>query len=134
MGRSFSGPLCNQFKSQNRNSCVSRTRPSDLCNGRYVLEGMFAHAFPQFKFILQFLLKIIQEECQIILIASAWSKQTSFIDPMNLSCSRPIQLPLKQDLLSQFKGKAVHSNPDPLPLPGKVSEGKTFLNSNHTYL
>jgi hypothetical protein len=38
-------------------------------------DGMFAYAFPPFRFLLQVLLKIKQSDCKIILIAPVWPKQ-----------------------------------------------------------
>lgn len=95
-------------------------------------EGMFAYAFPPFRLLLRVLLKISQEKCRIILIAPAWPKQAWFPDLLRLSCARPLQLPLKPDLLSQFRGKVVHPNPETLHLhawllSGKDSDRKAFL-------
>jgi hypothetical protein len=50
-------------------------------------DGMFAYAFPPFRFLLQVLLKIKQSDCKIILIAPAWPKQAWF---------PPISRPLHQ--------------------------------------
>ena len=41
-------------------------------------DGMFAYAFPPFRFLLQVLLKIKQLDCKIILIAPAWPDKHSF--------------------------------------------------------
>jgi hypothetical protein len=40
-------------------------------------DGMFAYAFPPFRFLLQVLLKIKQSDCKIILIAPAWPRQVT---------------------------------------------------------
>ena len=72
---------------------------------------MFAYAFPPFRFLLQVLLKIKQSDCKIILIAPAWPKQAWFPELLLLSCARPLKLPFRRDLLSQFKGKVVPPRP-----------------------
>jgi hypothetical protein len=74
-------------------------------------DGMFVYAFPPFCFLLQVLLKIMQSDCKIILIAPAWPKQAWFPELLLLSCARPLKLPFRRDLLSQFKGKVIHPRP-----------------------
>jgi hypothetical protein len=41
-------------------------------------EGMFAYAFPPFRFLAPVLHKITGEKCRIIVIAPAWPKQAWF--------------------------------------------------------
>jgi hypothetical protein len=41
-------------------------------------EGMFAYAFPPFRFLSPVLHKITGEKCRIIVIAPAWPKQAGF--------------------------------------------------------
>ena len=79
-------------------------------------EGMFAYAFPPFRFLSAVLRKIAIEQCLIILIAPAWPKQAWFPDLLRLSCTHPQALPVRQNLLSQFKGKILHHNPEKLHL------------------
>ena len=79
-------------------------------------DGMFAYTFPPFRFLLQVLLKIKQSDCKIILIAPAWPRQAWFPELLLLSCARPLKLPFRRDLLSQFKGKVVHPRPESLHL------------------
>jgi hypothetical protein len=43
-------------------------------------DGMFAYAFPPFRFLLQVLLKIKQSDCKIILIAPALASYTIPVD------------------------------------------------------
>ena len=62
-------------------------------------DGMFAYAFPPFRFLLQVLLKIKQSDCKIILIAPAWPRQAWFPELLLLSCARPLKLPLVSYLL-----------------------------------
>ena len=95
-------------------------------------DGMFTYAFPPFRFLLQVLLKIKQSDCKIILIAPAWPRQAWFPELLLLSCARPLKLPFRRDLLSQFKGKVVHSRPESLHLhawllSGRESVRKAFL-------
>jgi hypothetical protein len=63
--------------------------------------GMFAYAFPPFRFLLQVLLKIKQSDCKIILIAPAWPRQAWFPELLLLSCARPLKLSFRRDLLSR---------------------------------
>ncbi|VDI09351.1 Hypothetical predicted protein [Mytilus galloprovincialis] len=79
-------------------------------------DGMFAYAFPPFRFLSQVLRKISAEQGLIILIAPAWPKQAWFPDLLHLSCARPLVLPVRHNLLSQFKGKILHPNPEKLHL------------------
>ncbi|VDI47075.1 Hypothetical predicted protein [Mytilus galloprovincialis] len=72
-------------------------------------DGMFAYAFPPFRFLSQVLRKISAEQGLIILIAPAWPKQAWFPDLLHLSCARPLVLPVRHNLLSQFKGKILSS-------------------------
>ncbi|CAG2235415.1 unnamed protein product [Mytilus edulis] len=51
-------------------------------------DGMFAYAFPPFRFLSQVLRKISAEQGLIILIAPAWPKQAWFPDLLHLSCYR----------------------------------------------
>ncbi|CAG2218948.1 unnamed protein product [Mytilus edulis] len=51
-------------------------------------DGMFAYAFPPFRFLSQVLRKISAEQGLIILIAPAWPKQAWFPDLLHLSCAQ----------------------------------------------
>jgi hypothetical protein len=95
-------------------------------------EGVFAYAFPLFIFLAPVLHKITGEKCRIIDIAPAWPKQAWFANLLRLSCARPLVLPLKQNLLSQFKGGLIHLSPERLHLhawflSGIISDRKAFL-------
>lgn len=95
-------------------------------------EGMFAYAFPPFRCLAPILHKITGEKCRIIVIAPAWPKQAWFANLLRLSCARPLVLPLKRNLLSQFKGGVVHLSPERLHLhawflSGIISDRKAFL-------
>jgi hypothetical protein len=50
-------------------------------------KGMFAYAFPPFRFLSQVLQKVARESCKIILIAPALPKQAWFTDLLRLSCA-----------------------------------------------
>ncbi|CAG2208129.1 unnamed protein product [Mytilus edulis] len=63
-------------------------------------DGMFAYAFPPFRFLSQVLRKISAESRLIILIAPAWPKQAWFPDLLHLSCARPLVLPVEIKFLS----------------------------------
>jgi hypothetical protein len=90
-------------------------------------DGMFAYAFPPFRFLLQVLLKIKQSDCKIILIAPVWPKQAWFPKRLLLSCARPLKLPFRRDLLSQFKGKVVHPRPESLHLHAWLLSGRDYV-------
>ncbi|CAG2215350.1 unnamed protein product [Mytilus edulis] len=89
-------------------------------------DGMFAYAFPPFRFLSQVLRKISAEQGLIILIAPAWPKQAWFPDLLHLSCARPLVLPVRHNLLSQDKS-SVTLLTDPAflaknQIPGRGSE------------
>lgn len=88
-------------------------------------EGMFAYAFPPFRFLAPVLHKISVEQCKIIVIAPAWPRQAWFPDLLRLSCALPLALPLRQDLLSQCKGSVVHQSPGNLNLHAWLLSGIT---------
>jgi len=90
-------------------------------------DEMFAYAFPPFRFLLQVLLKIKQSDCKIILIAPAWPRQAWFPELLLLSCARPLKLPFRRDLLSQFKGKVVHPRPESLHLHAWLLSGRDYV-------
>jgi hypothetical protein len=92
---------------------------------------MFAYAFPPFRFLSQVLQKVARESCKLIRIAPAWPKQAWFTDLLRLSCTRPLLLPLRVNLLSQLKGRIMHPNPENLHLhawllSGRESDRKVF--------
>jgi hypothetical protein len=94
-------------------------------------KGMFAYAFPPFRFLSQVLQKVARESCKLIRIAPAWPKQAWFTDLLRLSCTRPLLLPLRVNLLSQLKGRIMHPNPENLHLhawllSGRESDRKVF--------
>jgi hypothetical protein len=100
-------------------------------------KGIFAYAFPPFRFLSQVLQKVARESCKIILIAPAWPKQAWFTDLLRLSCARPLHLPLRVNLLSQLKGRIMHPIPESLHLhawllSGRESDRKVFLSEQPT--
>ena len=64
-------------------------------------EGMFAYAFPPFRFLAPVLHKITGEKCRIIVIAPARPKQAWLANLLCLSCARPLVLPFKRNLSSK---------------------------------
>ncbi|VDI40126.1 Hypothetical predicted protein [Mytilus galloprovincialis] len=97
-------------------------------------DGMFAYAFPPFRFMSKVLRKISADQGLIILIAQALPKQAWFPDLLHLSSARPLVLPVRHHLLSQIKGKILHPNPEKLHLfawllSGIASRREVFLNA-----
>jgi hypothetical protein len=65
-------------------------------------------------------------------IHSAWPRQSWFPDLLLLSCAKPLRLPLRGDLLSQFNGKKLHQGLEKLHLharllSGRLSDREAFL-------
>jgi hypothetical protein len=56
-------------------------------------EGMFAYAFPSFRYLAPVLHKITGEKCMIIVITPDWPKQAWFANLLRLSCARALVLP-----------------------------------------
>jgi hypothetical protein len=69
------------------------------------------------------------ETNRIIVIAPAWPKQAWFANLLRLSCARPLVLPLKRNLLSQFKGGVVHLSPERFHL---VEGARPFTSNRKT--
>lgn len=95
-------------------------------------KGMFSYMFPPFRLLPRILYKIRKDGCKTILIAPAWPRQSWFPDLLQLSCANPLCLPLRKDLLSQFKGRKLHSGVQLLRLhawmlSGQESEREAFL-------
>ena len=74
---------------------------------------LHAYAFPPTNLISSILVKIIQSQCRIVLIAPFWPQRPWFSELLQLLVSAPIRLPLFPRLLTQSKGKFLHQN---LPL------------------
>ena len=113
MGVSTCRSVCD--KSQLQTPSVTDPKAYAVDAMSFPWEGMFAYAFPPFRFLSAVLRKISVEQCLIILIAPAWPKQAWFPD-LRLSCAHPLALPVRHNLLSQFKGKILHPNPEKLHL------------------
>ena len=65
-------------------------------------------------------------------LAPAWPRQSWFPDILLLSCAKPLRLPLRGGLLSQFKGKKLHQGLVKLHLhawllSGRQSDREVFL-------
>jgi hypothetical protein len=109
---------------------VSNPRPESLGSGcnDHLWKGMFNYIFTSFCLLH----KIREDGCKTILIAPAWPRQSWFPDLLLLSCAKPLRLPLKGDLLSQFKGKKLHQGLEKLHLhawllSGRLSDKEAFL-------
>ena len=95
-------------------------------------KGMFNYIFPSFRLLHRILHKIREDGCKTILIAPAWPRQSWFPDLLLLSCAKPLRLPLRGDLLSQFKGKKLDQGLEKLHLhtwllSGRLSDREAFL-------
>ncbi|CAG2235591.1 NVL [Mytilus edulis] len=95
-------------------------------------KGMFSYMFPPFRLLPKILHKIQRDLCKTILIAPAWSRQSWFPELLLLCCAKPLCLPLREDLLSQFKGRKLHQGLENLHLhawllSGIPSEREAFL-------
>ena len=77
---------------------------------------MFNNIFPPFRLLQRILHKIREDGCKTILRAPAWPRQSRFPDLLLLSCAKPLRLPLRGDILSQFKGKKLHQGLEKLHL------------------
>jgi hypothetical protein len=125
--------VCHQFELQTGDICISNPRPESLgsgCNDSW--KEMFNYIFPPFRLLHRILHKMREDGCKTILIAPAWSRQSWFPDLLLLSCAKPLRLPLRGDLLSQFKGKKLHQGLEKLHLhawllSGRLSDREAFL-------
>jgi hypothetical protein len=91
-------------------------------------KGMLNYIFPPFRLLH----KIIEDGCKTILIAPAWPRQSWFPDLLLLSCTKPLHLPFRGDLLSQIKGKKLHQGLKKLHLHAwllsrRLSDREAFL-------
>ena len=134
LGKSQYRSIRNESDLQGDNFRHPSSRPQSLCCGRNdpILGGNVRLCIPPFRFLAPVLHKITGEKCRIIVIAPAWPKQTWFANLLRLSCARPLVLPLKRNLLSQFKGGVVHLSPERLHLHAWflsriISDRKAFL-------
>ena len=97
-------------------------------------KGMFNYIFPPFRLPHRILHKIREDGCKTILIAPAWPRQSWFPDLLLLSCAKPL-LPLRGDLLSQFKGKKLHQGLEKLHLHAWLLSGRqSDRKSNQAHL
>ena len=79
-------------------------------------KGLLGYAYPPPAIMSKVLEKILLEECQVILIASAWPTQSWFNLLLDLSIDHPLRLPVTEDLLKQTDKPMFHSNPGHLKL------------------
>jgi hypothetical protein len=95
-------------------------------------KGMFNYIFPPFRLLHKILHKIREDGYKTILIAPASPRQSWFLHLLLLSSAKPLRLPLRGDLLSQFKGKKLHQGLEKLHLhawllSGRLSDREAFL-------
>ena len=95
---------------------------------------LFAYVFLPFRMIPQVLNKIRNVDCTIILIAPVWPQRSWFNNLLELVTASPIQLPCKEDLLSQAQGTVFHPNIEMLRLhawrlSGNQFETESFLST-----
>ena len=76
-------------------------------------KGMFAYAFPPFRFLSQVLQKVARKSFKIILIAPAWPKQAWFTYLLRLSCARPIRLPVSESTVSNERKNTTSKSREP---------------------
>ena len=75
-------------------------------------ENMFAYAYPPLSLIPRVIKHMQQFQCQVILIAPYWPRQTWFPQILKLLIAPPRKLPIVQNLLTQGKNKIAHPNPE----------------------
>jgi hypothetical protein len=73
--------------------------------------GVHAYAFPPLALIPDVIRKASKESLSLILIAPYWPNRSWFPLILPLLIEDPIRLPLLPDLLTQQKGRVLHSNP-----------------------
>jgi len=95
-------------------------------------EGVFGYAFPPLSLVPLALEKIRKCKCLIILIAPCWPRRSWYSQILDLLVDLPIQLPVREDLLSQDKGRLLHPRPEDMnlmawKLSAETSRRKEFL-------
>ena len=73
--------------------------------------GILGYAYPPVVLIPRILVKMLEESCRVLLIAPWWPGRSWFPRVLELLCAVPIQLPEREDLLSQQRGRAFHPEP-----------------------
>ena len=94
-------------------------------------ENMFAFAYPPLSLIPKVLQHMQQCQCELILIAPFWSRQTWYPQLLQLLIAPPVKLPLLKNLLTQGKTNIPHPNPEVFQLTAwrlstKVLKQKAF--------
>jgi len=79
-------------------------------------DGLWGYAYPPHQIMSKVVSKIRQHNCQIILIAPAWPKQSWCADLLELSRQVPYKLPVLKKLLMQPKSTVFHQRPEILNL------------------
>jgi len=91
-------------------------------------EGLWAYAYPPTSILNRVLEKIIESNCEIILIAPCWATQPWFNFLLDLSVENPLRLPLIPHLLKQTNKNMFHRNPQHLKLHAWKLQNKTSEN------
>jgi predicted RNA binding protein YcfA (HicA-like mRNA interferase family) len=97
--------------------CLSQVRTWDIyCEGQRVWNWKYKG--------FQFVIQTGSKEIYMRMIPPQNNpKQAWFPELLLLSCARPLKLPFRRDLLSQFKGKVVHPRPESLPSSRLATHG-----------
>ena len=90
--------------------------------------GLIAYAYPPPAIMSKVLEKILQERCQVILIASAWPTQSWFTLLLDLSKDHPLRIPVFPRVLKQTDKPMFHTNPEHLKLHAWKLQGCTSKN------
>jgi hypothetical protein len=79
-------------------------------------DGMYAYAFPPFRFVTEVLHKVFRSQCEILLVAPCWPTQAWFPLLMSLLIDHPRVLPVSNRLLRQPGTSIFHESPGTLRL------------------
>ena len=70
------------------------------------------YAFPPVELIPPVLERVRQQGLSLILVAPWWPAKSWYAEIVSLLAARPLQLPLRRDLLSQAGGEVFHPRPE----------------------
>ena len=78
--------------------------------------GRLLYAFPPFSLLPALIHRIETGNHKVVVMAPHWMGRSWFLRLARLLISRPFQLPLRRDLLSQGRGEVWHPRPETLLL------------------
>ena len=136
MGSPPDRSVCHQFELQTGDICLPIPDQKAWTVDAMTIswKGVFNYIFSLFRLLHKILHKIREDGCKTILIAPAWPRKSWFPDLLLLSCAKPL-LPLRGDLLSQFKGKKLHQGLEKLHLHAWLLSGRqSDRKSNQAHL